>query len=431
MVEVPLIDALDDRQPAAVVEDARELRDPRAHAVGGSFGHPEPDFGLALDRILPAIRLFEADTEDAADRLPPHHRAVFLRAPAVGPWRREAAPRLVVGELNGRQLARGLEVRRPIRNEARFRIDRTDGRVPLLPEIRQTRLPPLEELTPQRVARVRRAGKLGARGVLVVLHAVDAETVAALWRPPVGEDAVHLVHGDDLAVDAVHELEVVGSERAGHPEIGVGPVPQRSTGSRHGDPVRMRLPHIVAHGVRIGARDDAHVERAAAGDERAEGIRLTHPRAAMVERDRGRVVRDDAAGAERGGIGVEPPEVVEPELRVEPARVVLDQRELHPPHRAIEPAREGVDTWRDRLRGGGRARGQESGRSAQRGERSSTGNLKETAAGKRVRHAPDCIPAGLRRSAVGAQALGSQSSKCCSEVLTAPRARAPSADRRR
>ena len=156
-------------------------------------------------------------------------------------------------------------------------------------------------------------------------------------------------------MDAVHELEVVGTERARHPEVGVGPVPQRRAGPGDGNPVGMRLPHVVAHRVRIRARDDAHAERAAAGDERAERIRLTQPRAAMVQRDRGRVVGDDAAGAERGGVGVEPAEVVEPELRVEAAGVVLDERELHPAHRPIEPAREGVGRRRDRLRGRRRA----------------------------------------------------------------------------
>ena len=58
----------------------------------------------------------------------------------------------------------------------------------------------------------------------------------------------------------------------------------------------------------------------------------------MVQRHLGRVVGDDAAGAERGGVGVQPPEVVEPELRVEAARIVLDQRQLHPAHRPVEPA---------------------------------------------------------------------------------------------
>ena len=119
------------------------------------------------------------------------------------------------------------------------------------------------------------------------------------------------------------------------------------------NPVRMRLPHVVADRVRIGARDDAHAERAAAGDERAERIRLTEPRAAMVQRHLGRVVGDDAAGAERGGVGVEAAEVVEPELRVEAAGVVLDERELHPAHRPIEPARQqlaGFGRRRDDLR---------------------------------------------------------------------------------
>ena len=46
---VPVVDALDHRQPAAIVQDAGELRDPGPRAVGGSFRDPQPDLRLALD----------------------------------------------------------------------------------------------------------------------------------------------------------------------------------------------------------------------------------------------------------------------------------------------------------------------------------------------------------------------------------------------
>ena len=68
----------------------------------------------------------------------------------------------------------------------------------------------------------------------------------------------------------------------------------------------------------------------------------------MVERNLGRVIRDDPSGAERCRISVKTPEVVEPELRVEAAGIVFDERELDPPHRPVEPAGAAVA-------GGGRA----------------------------------------------------------------------------
>ena len=124
VVEVPLVDALDDGQPAPIVEHARELRDPRPHAVGRAFRDPEPHLRLALHRVLPAVRLLDADAEDAADGLRPHDRAVFLRAPAVRPRRRQAASRLVVRELDVGEIAGGLHVGRAVRDEPRARDSR-------------------------------------------------------------------------------------------------------------------------------------------------------------------------------------------------------------------------------------------------------------------------------------------------------------------
>ncbi len=93
---VPLVNAFDRGQPAAIVEHAGELRHPRPLAVRRPFRDPELDFRLALHGVLPAIRLLEADAEDPANRPPAHDRAELLRAVAVRPRRRGAAARLMV-----------------------------------------------------------------------------------------------------------------------------------------------------------------------------------------------------------------------------------------------------------------------------------------------------------------------------------------------
>ena len=192
---------------------------------------------------------------------------------------------------------------------------------------------------------------------------------------------------------------------------------QRVACPRDRDPVGMRDAHLVAHGVRIRASDDAHAESAASDHELAEGIGLPEPRAAVVQRHLGRIVRDDSAGAERGGIGVEAAEVVEPELRVEPAGVVLDERQLHPAHRSVEPAGQRLERRAGALRW--QADGLGVGWTAKRGECSSARrDLQEPAAGKRVPHAADCN--ADRRSAVGGRVR-----------LQVPRRfRTPSAERR-
>ncbi len=207
----------------------------------------------------------------------------------------------------------------------------------MLPELGQPGLAPLEKLAPGRIAGVGHARQVqSGRGPEVPL-AVDAVAIA-LPGPAVREDAVHFVPGDNLALNPIHELEVVGTERAGDPQVRVGPMAVRLAGARDGNPVRVGFPHFLARRVRIGARDDVHPERAAAGDERAERIVLAEPRAAMVQRHFRRVVGDDAAGAQAGGVRADAAEVVEPELRLEAAGIVFDERELDPAHGPIEPA---------------------------------------------------------------------------------------------
>ena len=78
-------------------------------------------------------------------------------------------------------------------------------------------------------------------------------------------------------------------------------------------------------------------------------------------------------------------EVVEPELRIEAAGIVLDERELNPAHRLVEPAGLDADS-------GGAAGACCS--SAAKGDGASDanapapGDLQEIAAGKRMRRRP-------------------------------------------
>ena len=280
-----------------------------------------------------------------ADRPASHDRPVFLGAAAVGPRRRDAAARLVVGELNRRQLAGRLEIRRAVGDEPRVGVRRAHGRVPPLPQLRQARRAPLEKRAPRGIAGIGRARQIASRRRGEMLPAVDAVAVAPLRHPPVGEDAVHAVHRDDLAMDLVHEVEVVGPQRAGDPELAIRPVAARRAVGGDGDPVRVRGLDVLADRVGVRARDHLHPERAAPGHERAERIAVSQPRAAVVQRYFRRVVGDDAARAQRRGVGVQAAEVVEPEPGIELARVVLDQRQLHPAHGPVEPA---VGRRRDR-----------------------------------------------------------------------------------
>ena len=156
--------------------------------------------------------------------------------------------------------------------------------------------------------------------------------------PAVAEDAVDPVEGDDFPGDLGHELEVVGPERTGDPQLRIRPVLAPAPLSVHGDPVWMRVVDVLMSGVWIGARDDVHPERATAGNELTERVAIAKEPAAMVERDFRRVVGHAPAGRQAGRVGVSALEVIEPELRVVLAGVVLDERQLCPSHRLVVPA---------------------------------------------------------------------------------------------
>ena len=145
---MPAVQVFDDRQPAAVVERAGELGEPRADAVGDAVERPEADFGAVLHRVLPAVRLFDAHAEDAADGLVAHGGTVLLGVFAVGPGSHQAAARLAVGEEDGGELADGLHVEvaegaaAAVGDVAGGRIDLADLGVPEAPEFEQALLAP-------------------------------------------------------------------------------------------------------------------------------------------------------------------------------------------------------------------------------------------------------------------------------------------------
>jgi hypothetical protein len=108
----------------------------------------------------------------------------------------------------------------------------------------------------------------------------------------------------------------------------------------------MGLTHIVVGGMGIGTGNHDHSELATTGKEFAEHVPVAQPRAAVVEWDLRRIIRDAAAGTETDRIRFRPLEVIEPELRVELARVILDKRQLCPAHGLVHPSWR----WQDRRR---------------------------------------------------------------------------------
>src|SRR5271156_470280 len=100
----------------------------------------------------------------------------------------------------------------------------------------------------------------------------------------------------------------------------------------------MRVADIVVGRVWIGPRDDHHPLLTTARYQITERVAVGQPLTAVVEGDLGGIGGDAAAGAQAGCVAKRAFEVVEPEREVERARVVFDQGQLGPAHRAINPA---------------------------------------------------------------------------------------------
>ena len=93
----------------------------------------------------------------------------------------------------------------------------------------------------------------------------------------------------------------------------------------HGQPVRVCVVDVFVAGVRVGSRNHVHAQLAAAVGDVAEGIHVSQPLAAVVQRDLGGIEGYTAACVQDCGIGVDPVEVVQPELHVVVAGIVLDK----------------------------------------------------------------------------------------------------------
>ena len=72
--------------------------------------------------------------------------------------------------------------------------------------------------------------------------------------------------------------------------------------------------------------------------EIAEGVHVAEPLAAVVERYLRGIERDCAASVQGDGLDVKTLEVVQPELRIVVAWIVLGKADLGPPHRFVVPA---------------------------------------------------------------------------------------------
>src|SRR4030095_6573205 len=142
--------------------------------------------------------------------------------------------------------------------------------------------------------------------MLAVTHARTA--------PSIAEDAIHLVHLNNLARYGSHELEVVRPECACHPEFRIGPVSAFLAVFRHRNPVRVSFVDILMSSVRIGAGDDIHSKLAATGYEFPETITVTKESAPVVEGYFGRVIGNATARRKTCRVGMRVFEVIEPEL---------------------------------------------------------------------------------------------------------------------
>lgn len=115
----------------------------------------------------------------------------------------------------------------------------------------------------------------------------------------------------------------------------------------HRNPVRVSVKYVLMRGMRIGPRDDVHAQLAAAGQHFAERVRVAEVPASVMQRDFGRIESNASAGGETCRIRMHTLEVVEPERRIVMARIVFNERALHPAHRPAVPV---SSRWRGRLR---------------------------------------------------------------------------------
>src|SRR6185312_3088503 len=100
----------------------------------------------------------------------------------------------------------------------------------------------------------------------------------------------------------------------------------------------MSVIDILMNSVGVGARDDVHAQAAAAFHHLAEWIAVPQPFAAVVHGDPGGIERDASTGAKTSAIDMTAPEVIEPEVGIVVAGIVLYKSHLRPAHGTVIPA---------------------------------------------------------------------------------------------
>src|SRR5262249_274302 len=76
--------------------------------------------------------------------------------------------------------------------------------------------------------------------------------------PAIRKDPIHAIESDNLFSYRGHELEVVGTECTGDPEIFVGRMTPLVSICVYGDPIGMGVIDILMRTMRIGAANHVH-----------------------------------------------------------------------------------------------------------------------------------------------------------------------------
>ena len=355
MFGLPGIGFLDRFQPALIIEHAAKFGKPGTQPIGHPFGDPERDLSWTLHRVLPAVTFFEPHAKDATDWFIAHGGAVFLAVFAIGPNRHRTMPGLAVGKENIGALTDALHIEctertaTTVGNKARIRVDRADRPIPPIPQVKEARLPPEIPIVISRILWVAPLRQIATRRQMKVRPA--GGTVAdAVPRPAVAEDRIQLIARHHLLVDCGHKVKIVGTQGAGDPAIWVGPMMARFTFAIHRSPFGMRVKGILANRMGIAASHHHHPQRATAPHQLAKGITITQPRAAIMIGNLGWVIGGVATGAETSGISFDPLKIIKPKVEIIVARIIFNQGELRPAHRAVEPSRCGGCGHGERVR---------------------------------------------------------------------------------
>ena len=187
------------------------------------------------------------------------------------------------------------------------------SRVPQPPEFEQPLLPPVDVGAPRGILRIVGARQIQAGGGLESSRGSARSSTCPSPTQRLLKMPSTLYSETISCVTSVMNSKLYGPSAQVTHSSGIAQCRRFLPVGVHRDPVRVRVVHVLVDRVRIGARDDDHVQLAAAGHQVAERVAVAQPLAAVVQRDLRRIVGDAAAGAQAGRVGMGAPEVVEPE----------------------------------------------------------------------------------------------------------------------